>query len=1765
MRCNLYAQFKIENYKQTATTVNFELNLTSLRKSVLTGAAGNTGLRFGNYFDESAPGNYALPGKDIIIALPAFSRVQVSVLPLNEKRIKGRPVINPSVKLEDSSLVYSSPVFSAISEKIGSIFKVKGYLWVRDYYCVDLSINQYRFNNADIINELKKVKIIFTINNPGRNVKGPPGETDGNLKKYVRSVIANYAHARPLDKKYYAGVAVPDGWINFGHTYLKMGVAADGIYRISQSDLLNYGIPAASINPKTFKLFVKGKEQPLYVSGENDDSFDDGDFIEFFGVKNRGGNYRETSSGNESYKEYLNRYSDTTIYWLTWGGADGLRIDTTSVTQGTVSDTLGFYSQVNHYEKNLYLDYSVPGIVDRQDPDWKPNETWVWGQQGVGTSDRVFNARDIYPGKTASAFFKVQDFASDITKNAHKIGLSINSNPTVYDSSAFDKYAQKVVRADFPAGLLNEGSNILKTISFPTDANINSIEYDWYEVEYPRYIRAINDSLNIYFDNIPVPRPEIIKIDDVNSNDITLYKYSGGLKKITNYLRTGSTIIFSDTVSNGDRYSLVPTSQIVPPKFYYKKSFTDLKSSSIQADYILITGPAFISKSNEYAGFISSNYGVTTKVINVNDIYDQFNYGLFAPEPIREFLMSANLHWKSPAPAYVFLVGDATYDYYGNSARYFGSSPAINYVPSFGHPVSDNWYVIWDTTGSLVQQMFIGRVPVNTVAEFDNYFRKHEKYLTDPFDKFNKTYLLFSGGQTDNPGELMTLRNTNEFIRQNIIEPAPVGGVARHLYKTANPVTNFGPYSDQQVAGYIAEGGVLISYLGHSGTQVWDNGIYAIEQLKNNSGKGSLISDWGCSTGKFAEPDIKSFSELFIDSPDGQAIAYTGNTSLGFLSTATEFPKLFYSDLLQKNITCIGQAHATAQNDFISTYGSSDVYRIFALCNTLFGDPIIKLKIPSKPNLSISNSGISVDTEGDNILNDSKDSVKVIIHYYNLGRADTNSFKINVKDIFNGGKIFDRTYSKILPLYKDSLEIFLQTKNLAGNHRLEISLDELNQVDEISETDNSLEYDINVASSSVRLLFKGNNNLASDGVFTFLSPVTQNSSDSLRVEYADNPSFVGAGVIISALDTLSTTVILTGLVPGKRYWMRYRFNSPATGFGKTISFICSVTRGLSYSYNDSVSFSGANVVNLGERSPGLRLKRTQKELQVSSAGFYDGSYGLISLDGTDYVTNSNEGGYHIAVFDEDSLKYEYGIFLNYYNDQANYETDFLAAIDSIPAGKIIAIAASDEPAGGLSPQIKSKLKSIGSRFIDSVGFRDSWGIITEKNYTPGKVIEGWARPYSGPVKLDTVFTSQKSSGRFETGMLGPAGKWNDLSIKTNIPANSSVKLMCIRVKDDGEVDTVNSDISSGTQVIHGLGPAGYPELNLVFDFSSSDSTALPELNSVNLGFKETAELGTNYKLVSLEKDSVKIGGQINLRYSVINAGQTAADSVGIKVDLVNPDNSEQNIFVGRVDSIMAGERKDFSLVYTTQNTGRKYLKIIIDGNNKINELYRDNNIYSVPFVVLPDSNRPDVKITFDDREIADNDFVSSSPKIKIELNDPSNLPVTDTSSISMSLNNKEIFYAGNPEINYKFNAANPKMTVEYSPDLLDGDYTFAVSAKNSLGNRSGVVTKQFVVSGTPRILDLYNYPNPFSGNTYFTFKLTRIPGELKIKIFTVAGRLIREFILHGADLHYGFNRIYWDGRDQDGDLCGNGVYLYKASISSGGKTGSLTQKLAIVR
>jgi flagellar hook assembly protein FlgD len=106
-----------------------------------------------------------------------------------------------------------------------------------------------------------------------------------------------------------------------------------------------------------------------------------------------------------------------------------------------------------------------------------------------------------------------------------------------------------------------------------------------------------------------------------------------------------------------------------------------------------------------------------------------------------------------------------------------------------------------------------------------------------------------------------------------------------------------------------------------------------------------------------------------------------------------------------------------------------------------------------------------------------------------------------------------------------------------------------------------------------------------------------------------------------------------------------------------------------------------------------------------------------------------------------------------------------------------------------------------------------------------------------------------------------------------------------------------------------------------------------------------------------------------------------------------------------------------------------------------------------------------------------------------------------------------------------------------------------------------------VLTGTGlQITNIFNFPNPFSSSTVFTFEQNQVTSlDAEIKIYTVAGRMIQSLKRENVNDH--FVQIPWDGRDRDGDPLANGVYLYKviAKTQDGRLASEVLGKLSVIR
>jgi hypothetical protein len=234
------------------------------------------------------------------------------------------------------------------------------------------------------------------------------------------------------------------------------------------------------------------------------------------------------------------------------------------------------------------------------------------------------------------------------------------------------------------------------------------------------------------------------------------------------------------------------------------------------------------------------------------------------------------------------------------------------------------------------------------------------------------------------------------------------------------------------------------------------------------------------------------------------------------------------------------------------------------------------------------------------------------------------------------------------------------------------------------------------------------------------------------------------------------------------------------------------------------------------------------------------------------------------------------------------------------------------------------------------------------------------------------------------------------------------------------------------------------------------------------------------------------------------------------------------------------------------------------------ELLWENNtsLYRFLIVGIAEKLSARVQVYADGVLLMDGDYVAARPRIAVRLAELSG-PATGIPRVDLFVDGGQVFSSAS------LVAGETGGTVRdgdllFSPLLSSGSHELRirVAQMDAAGQIDSLVRSVGVtVENDYKILQMFNYPNPFRSDTWFTFVLTgaRPPEDLTVRIFTVAGRKIRELHAVPGSLQVGFNRLYWDGRDTDGDDVANGYYLYQVQIRGEGNTETSLGKLARIR
>ncbi|QQS34646.1 MAG: hypothetical protein IPM56_10255 [Ignavibacteriales bacterium] len=436
-------------------------------------------------------------------------------------------------------------------------------------------------------------------------------------------------------------------------------------------------------------------------------------------------------------------------------------------------------------------------------------------------------------------------------------------------------------------------------------------------------------------------------------------------------------------------------------------------------------------------------------------------------------------------------------------------------------------------------------------------------------------------------------------------------------------------------------------------------------------------------------------------------------------------------------------------------------------------------------------------------------------------------------------------------------------------------------------------------------------------------------------------------------------------------------------------------------------------------------------------------------------------------------------------------------------------------------------------------------------------------------------TYKDAFGSILSPEIGPANKWDKISYDIDDIGSEGTYSATLFGKNvnSQEWDTLATNIPSQLP-IDTVDAELYDHLRFRIDLVDSSFGASEPLKfkSLKVNYTSLPEIVISPDEYTFSADTLLHGFPVDMEMKVRNVGYATTDSLKIAVYLNNADTTYFTRTVSiKPDSVYTLDQSIITdkLLYASPVSELSF-KVV--ATNKQPEFYTFNNIAENKFYISRDSIRPRLTVTFDGQEIVDNDIISARPEIVVNLKDNSPLQVTPENftliyKVNDSLPRQLLPSIDNLQFNYSPYPDN-ECTISWNPQLTDGRHRLEILAKDSSGNYSDTTSysRTFFVYNEADLREVYNYPNPFKDDTYFTFELRGFEAssaeDVQIKVYTVAGRLIRDFSVPPSQLQPGFNRVYWDGKDQDGDLIANGLYLYKVIARLKGETKTVTQKLA---
>ena len=744
--------------------------------------------------------------------------------------------------------------------------------------------------------------------------------------------------------------------------WFKFSVDATGVFKIDKNLLEQIGVSTNGLNPKKIHIYGNGgnllpvlnsdfryddlQENSIFIQGENDGSFDASDFILFYA---KGPHDWVVDTATSKAKHRQNIFSDEAFYFITVNNEDGKRV------QEKTPVTINSNREIAIFDDFIFQEKEELNIL-------------AAGTQWFYKND--FNVENTQSFKIpfSNAFVN-----SPISVRVRGVSTSSSSSTMAVKINGQDIYTMnytgvngltKARTQEQTATILNSVNEIEVAITYDNNGNPSAKAYlDFIEIVGKKQLKATGSQFSFRsFEQVNTTGVVQYKVQNTN-HIFQIWDVSNHLspQNISNE-NTGNDFVFKDGSGKLKEYVVLNQNNFYVPKPLQNSRVLNQNLHALKdINYLVITNSTLSSQAQRLATYHQENSNLTTKVVILDQIYNEFSSGSKDITGIRDFIH----HLYDPTAVeekklkYVCFFGDASYDY---KERISGdnivpvklSEISFNLANSW---VTDDFFVMLEPNeGTMSSSHTIdvasSRIPVSTIAQASDVVHKILSYYgKNAIGDWRNTITLLAD-DIDKLSSDRMLQPDVEKIADDIRDNKPIFNINK-IYLDAFVQENSSggeryPEVKRAITNAIEAGTLVFDYFGHGGEDGFaSERIFDKPQIQdlNNPNTLPLLITVTCDFSRFDNPSRITAGELMLWNPIGGAASMITTTREVYISTGNIFNQQLIKVLLEFNDEdlTIAESLVKVKNNFSST----QKFFIFH-----FGDPAMKLAVP-KPNIRI--------------------------------------------------------------------------------------------------------------------------------------------------------------------------------------------------------------------------------------------------------------------------------------------------------------------------------------------------------------------------------------------------------------------------------------------------------------------------------------------------------------------------------------------------------------------------------------------------------------------------------------------------------------------------------------------------------------------------------------------------------------------------------------------------------------------------------------------